>query len=263
MRAFAGEAAARVGERLLVDGSRGRTESKEDGSLVTAADRWADETLREAVRARFPDHGALTEEGSTSLPPNDWCWVIDPIDGTTNFARGLPIWGISLGLLYRGEPVFGHVRFPAVGQSFDGIQTGGGGPDGAWLNGRPIRALPREPSENRLFNVCARSVYLLRRPFPCKLRMLGSATYNLLLVAAGASLGGVERTPKIWDIAAAWPILHAAGAVWIPLDGLPPFPARRGDDYAGRSYPTLVAAGPELGRLFHDRLRVGPDDPPL
>ncbi|WP_275949814.1 inositol monophosphatase family protein, partial [Vibrio cincinnatiensis] len=78
-----------------------------DGSLVTVDDLWSDQELRQRIAVQFPDHGVLTEENAHIFPANDWCWIVDPIDGTTNFARGIPIWGISLGLLYRGTPVFG------------------------------------------------------------------------------------------------------------------------------------------------------------
>jgi myo-inositol-1(or 4)-monophosphatase len=82
----------------------------------------------------------------------------------------------------------------------------------------------------------------MAQPFPCKIRMLGAATYNLLLVGAGWAIGAVEATPKIWDIAAVWAIVQAAGATWVPLDSVDPFPLTVGQDYSRQPYPTLVAA---------------------
>jgi myo-inositol-1(or 4)-monophosphatase len=80
--------------------------------------------------------------------------------------------------------------------------------------------------------------------------MLGAASYNFLKVAAGATLGGVEATPKIWDIAAAWPIVQAAGGVWISLDSESIFPLQVGENYRDRAYPTLVVSQPELVPIF-------------
>jgi myo-inositol-1(or 4)-monophosphatase len=80
--------------------------------------------------------------------------------------------------------------------------------------------------------------------------MLGVASYNFLTVAMGAVLGGIEATPKIWDIAGAWVIVQAAGGVWVPLDSEPIFPLKVGQDYGKRPYPTLVASSPELVPVF-------------
>lgn len=117
-------ATAQVGAQLLSDFGHALADEKADGSLVTQSDRWADAELRRAIAATFPDHGILSEEGSHTFPDRDWCWIIDPLDGTTNFTRGLPLWGISLGLLYRGTPVFGYVAMPPLGQSFHGYWPG-------------------------------------------------------------------------------------------------------------------------------------------
>ncbi|UBF24153.1 inositol monophosphatase family protein [Kovacikia minuta CCNUW1] len=250
---FAETTTHRVGEQLLKDFGHVQAAEKSDGSLVTQADRWADEELRGAIARTFPEYGVLSEEVEHIFPPNEWCWVIDPLDGTTNFARGLPIWGISLGLLYRGTPVFGYVHLPPLRQSFHGYWYGNSGlegPTGAFLNHRPIHTSPDDISPNHFFNLCARSTSVLKNPFPAKIRMLGVATYNLLTVAAGATLGGVEATPKIWDIAAVWAIVQAAGGVWTPLEPNPIFPLQVGKDYGDRPYPTLVVSRPEFVPIF-------------
>jgi myo-inositol-1(or 4)-monophosphatase len=85
--------------------------------------------------------------------------------------------------------------------------------------------------------------------------MLGVATYNLLTVAAGATLGGVEATPKIWDIAAVWTIVQAAGAVWHHLESQPIFPLEVGRDYSRRSFPTLVVSRSNLIPIFEPLVR--------
>ncbi|MBD2034412.1 inositol monophosphatase [Leptolyngbya sp. FACHB-321] len=254
---FAKTTTANVGKQLLQDFGQALAAEKADGSLVTQSDRWADEVLRAAIVQAFPDHGVLSEEVEHIFPANDWCWIIDPIDGTTNFARGLPLWGISLGLLYKGTPVFGYVHLPPLGQSFygywhDDSQLEGDleMPTGAFLNDRPIHSSTDTLTSNHFFNLCTRSTGLLKNPFPCKIRMLGVATYNLLTVAAGATMGGVEATPKIWDIAAVWAIVQAAGGIWTPLDPKPIFPLQVGQDYSDRAYPTLVVSQAALVPTF-------------
>jgi myo-inositol-1(or 4)-monophosphatase len=253
-------ASGRVGQKLLTNFGQGQATEKADGSLVTQSDQWADRELRRAIANAFPDHGILSEEGDHCFPNRDWCWIIDPLDGTTNFARGIPIWGISLGLLYRGIPVFGYVAMPPLQQSFHGYWQSSDLPlwiandplpQGAFLNGQPIHTRSDSPGSNQFFSLCARSTAVLKHPFPCKIRMLGSASYNFLTVAAGATLGGMEATPKIWDIAAAWVIVQAAGGHWLSLDSDPPFPLEVGMDYGDRSYPTLVASQPELIDFFY------------
>jgi myo-inositol-1(or 4)-monophosphatase len=259
--ATAATSTAAVGQRLLAEFGAVAADLKSDGSLVTASDRWADQALRTALQQHFPDHGLLSEEGEHMFPAGDWCWVIDPIDGTTNFSRGIPIWGIALGLLYQGVPVFGYVAIPPLQQSFHGYWPGHSGlamPQGAFCNQHPIHTSTDPPGPQQFFSLCARSTQVMAQPFPCKIRMLGSAAYNLLIVGAGWALGAVEATPKIWDIAAVWPILQAAGATWVALDGADPFPLRVGRDYGQRAYPTLVTAQPEWVKQFRPLVQPRP-----
>ncbi len=239
-----------VGAQLLQDFGQVQASEKADGSLVTQSDQWADRALRAAIASQFPNHGILSEEGEHTFPSPDWCWIIDPLDGTTNFTRGIPIWGISLGLLYQGTPVFGYVHFPPLQQTFYGFWQARDRPNGAFLDHKSIHTRAEQPGSNQFFSLCARSTSVLAKPFPCKIRMLGSASYNFLTVAAGATLGGVEATPKIWDIAAAWAIVQAAGGSWLTLDDQPIFPLQVGQDYGDRPYPTLVASQPKLIDFF-------------
>ena len=242
-----------VGTQLIEDFGKLKANQKEDGSLVTKADRWSDGEIRSAIAHAFPDHGVLTEETTHIFPDTDWCWIVDPIDGTTNFTRGVPIWAISLGLLYHGTPVFGFVYLPQLQQSFHGYWYGNSGltgPTGAYLNSKAIYTSQDSPSKSHLFNLCARSTQVLQKPFPCKIRMIGVASYNILLVATGAALGGVEATPKIWDIAAVWVILQAAGGTFVSLNVESIFPLQVGHNYGDISYPSLVVAREELVSKF-------------
>lgn len=252
---FAESTTARIGKQLLIDFGQAQATTKADGTLVTQSDRWADQEIRQAIEQAFPAHGVLSEEGEHIFPGNEWCWIIDPIDGTTNFTRGIPLWSISLGLLYHGTPVFGYVSVPPLSHAFHGFWYGDSGltgTTGAFLNHQPIHTSSASPSGHQLFNICARSTATLRssEPFPCKVRMLGVASYNLLTVAAGAALGGVEATPKIWDIAAVWTIVQAAGGAWHSLEPAPIFPLQVGQDYGQRSYPTLAVSQDQFVAVF-------------
>jgi myo-inositol-1(or 4)-monophosphatase len=250
----------RVGDRLLQDFGTLQAIEKADGSLVTQADQWSDAELRQGIQSIFPDHGLLTEETTHVFPDNDWCWVIDPLDGTTNFTRGIPLWGISIGLLYQGTPVFGYVRMPMLRQSFYGYWAGDSGlemPVGAFRDGVAIGVSLDDPSSNHFFNLCARSLGVFKRPIPAKVRMLGISTYSLLAVAMGAALAAVEATPKIWDIAATWAIAQAAGACWVALEEKPLFPLTVGVNYGDRPYPTLVVAQESVRLVFEPLVRSG------
>lgn len=248
-----------VGAQLLKDFGKATAEEKADGSLVTQSDKWADGELRRRLQKELPTHGVLSEEDSHIFPAQDFCWIIDPIDGTTNFTRGVPLWGISLGLLYKGTPVFGHVYMPTLDQRFHGFYMGSSGldgPRGAFLDGAPIHTSSAAAAGSQFFSLCARSLKVLQNPFPCKIRMLGVATYNLLTVAAGISLGAVEATPKIWDIAAVWVITQAAGGVWTPLGEVDIFPLEIGTDYGSHPFPTLLSARQDLTELFRPLVDV-------
>jgi myo-inositol-1(or 4)-monophosphatase len=246
---LASTTANRVGAQLLLDFGRVQGLEKADGSLVTQSDEWADREIRSSIAAVFPEHGILSEENEHGFTDAQWTWIIDPLDGTTNFTRGIPLWGVSIGLLYYGQPVFGYVYFPPVNQSFYGYWAGTTGldlPTGAFLNDKPIHVSQDAPSSNHFFSLCARSLQIWQPGFPCKIRMLGVATYNFLAVAAGASLGGVEATPKIWDLAAVWAIVHAAGGTWVSLRTEPTFPAVSGRNYGTYAMPSLIVNRPEL-----------------
>ena len=138
---FADSTTARVGTQLVKDFGQVQASQKIDGSLVTQADKWADREIQDAIASTFKGYGILSEEGEHIFPDTEWCWVIDPLDGTTNFTRGIPLWAISLWLLYQGTPVFGYVYLPPLAQAFHGFWPGDSGlttPTGAFLNHHPI-----------------------------------------------------------------------------------------------------------------------------
>jgi myo-inositol-1(or 4)-monophosphatase len=243
----------RIGEKLLEDFAKLEPTRKTDGSLVTEADQWADSEFRKAIKQCFPTHGVLTEETEHILPYTDWCWVIDPIDGTTNFTRGIPIWGISIALLYQGIPVFGFIHFPQIQQTYHGYyygNTGLTGPKGSFLNNTSIYTSHDQPSFNHVFMLCNRSLDVLQHDFPCKIRITGVTSYDLMSVAFGATLGAIEASPKIWDIAGAYPILKAAGGDLVHMSQKIGFPLTKGVNYGKISFPCLAIARQNLIPIF-------------
>ena len=104
---------------LVVDNKR-----RESFDPVTAADRAAENTMRAMIRSNFPGHGIVGEEYGTERPDAEYVWVLDPIDGTKSFINGMPTWGTLIGLLRFGEPVFGMMHQPFIGERFSG--DGGG-----------------------------------------------------------------------------------------------------------------------------------------
>ena len=103
------------------------SETKVDGSPVTEADRAAERAIRETLRAAYPDHGLLGEEygedeaGETGAPK----WIVDPIDGTISFSRGIPLFGTLIALTLEGETVVGVIDLPALGERYVGVRGGG------------------------------------------------------------------------------------------------------------------------------------------
>ncbi|HZS12179.1 MAG TPA: inositol monophosphatase family protein, partial [Nitrospirales bacterium] len=129
------EAARQAGKILLDQVRHGfRVEHKQTIDLVTDADRTSEQAIVERLRAAFPDHEILAEErGLTAARSSRYRWVIDPLDGTTNFAHGLPIYAVSIALEYDGATLLGVVLDPGRDELF--IAEAG---EGATLNGQPL-----------------------------------------------------------------------------------------------------------------------------
>ena len=122
-----------VAERQRQDFGRLASDLKADGSLITECDRWSDATLAAGLAEIFPRDGLLSEEGSTSVPEAPGFWVVDPLDGTTNFSVGLPIWAISMARIEDGRPVAALLDVPPLGQRLLALRG-----QGVWSNGQPL-----------------------------------------------------------------------------------------------------------------------------
>ncbi len=219
-------------------------ERKDDGTLVTATDRAIDRLILERIQHTYPGHAVLSEEQTTRYDAAaEFTWVIDPIDGTTNFARGLPVWGVSIALLQHGQPVVGLVTFPLVQEQFAAIAG-----LGAWRNADSIHTyIGATISDEQLLMKCTRTDRLLQIETKLKARICGSAAYHLCKVADGTALAGIEATPKVWDFAAAWLIIVEAGGVVTDWQQRPLFPLPAvSREYGAAPTPLFVAANPAI-----------------
>ncbi len=189
-----------------------------DSDIVTVADRQAEAAIFNFVHNRYPDHSILSEESGAETRNSDYEWVIDPVDGTTNYNAGLPTHCVSIGIRFRGETIVGVVLAPYLNELFHAVRG-----EGAYLNGKQIHVsqntdihkavvstgFPVDKDvnpDNNLPNV-ARVLPLVRG-----LRRLGSAAMDICYVAAGFLDAYWELNLHEWDVCAAWLIAEEAGA---------------------------------------------------
>ena len=209
--------------------------------LVTDADRETERFIRNALAEKCPGYGFIGEEFGASAADAEWCWCVDPIDGTTSYVHDSLVWCVSIGLLHRGEYYAGTVYVPKLDELYYG-ETG----RGAFCNGVRLRASGCTALENALLATgfaCVRD----KRPrnnleFFCRIvpklqgiRRDGSAAFDLCQVAAGKYDGYWEFRLKRHDIAAGVVIAREAGAQVSDADG--------GDDLTGRG---LICAAPGI-----------------
>lgn len=135
---FASGLAQLASQTVVAELAAMTVEMKPDQSPVTTVDLAVERALRERIDAAYPDHGVLGEEFGSRDLDRDWVWVIDPIDGTRQFAAGLPNYGVLIALCHRGAPVLGIICQPRLGDVYLGLSDPSG-VKGAWLNGAPIR----------------------------------------------------------------------------------------------------------------------------
>jgi myo-inositol-1(or 4)-monophosphatase len=199
---------------------------KHDGTLVTDADLAIQDALGREIARTFPGDGLVGEEGALagSRAAARYAWILDPIDGTNNFARGLPGFSVSIGVLRDGMPFAGAVYDPVSRWLFTGCAG-----RGAWLNDRPLRVRAEPLAGNALFAIrtpCSHGVpeYVeawLRRH---RVRRFGSTALHLCYVAMGGLDFVHDDRASLWDIAGAAPVLLEAGAVLTTDLGAPLFP---------------------------------------
>jgi myo-inositol-1(or 4)-monophosphatase len=186
-------------------------------NLVTEADHAAEKAIISVIKAAYPDHQVLAEEGGQLAEGSPWKWIIDPIDGTVNFAHGIPLNCVSIGIEHGGEIVMAAVYNPHINE-FYFAEKG----KGATLNDKPIRVSGQTQTVNACLVTGFPYTYInmpngpleiferfIRKGVP--VRRLGSAAIDLCWVAAGRFDGFYEHKLEPWDSAAGYLIVEEAG----------------------------------------------------
>ena len=195
-------------------------------NLVTEVDLMAEKAILERIRRSFPDHQILSEEKGSMAGDAGYCWVVDPLDGTTNYAHRYPIFCVSIALEHDGKTILGIVYNPVSGETFTAERG-----KGAFLNGEKIQVSSADSliesllctgfsyerdkvrSNLELFNKACMTAQAVRRD--------GSAALDLCFVACGRFDGFWELTLHPWDIAAGKLIIEEAGGCVTDIRGGP------------------------------------------
>src|SRR5262245_18080339 len=197
-------------------------EWKQDKSPVTLADRGAEEMLRKTLLGKFPKDGFLGEEAGETPGTSGFRWIIDPIDGTRSFVRGVPLWGTLVGLEYKGEQIAGVAYCPALGQTYRALRG-----DGAFRDDRRIHVstIDRLDEAHVYYSSIA---WFIKGG--CDKQFLNLVTrtqrqrgfgdcWGFLLVAQGSGEIMIEHGVHAWDLAALKPIVEEAGGRFTDWDG--------------------------------------------
>ncbi|MBI9084090.1 MAG: inositol monophosphatase [Desulfobacterales bacterium] len=213
-------AAAFSGGRILLShfGNRFRIEKKSANDLVTEADIASERIIVDIIGKTFPSHTIVAEESGVRPGSEIFSWLIDPLDGTTNFAHGIGIFAISIAFVRQGIPVVGVVLNPITGELFSAVTN-----QGATLNGRPISVSQTDClADGLLATGFPYNLKEIRDPLMRRLsrgldasrgvRRLGAAALDLCFLACGRFDGFWEQNLKPWDTAAGTVIACEAGA---------------------------------------------------
>ena len=198
--------------------------------LVTVWDRKTERLITDRITARYPDTGIYGEEYGRRNSAAEWCWVIDPIDGTTSYVHHIPFYCVSIGLWHRDRPVAGVVYAPALGELFSGVAD-----SGAWLNDEPIRVSSAESVRGAMLLTgfaCLRAGWRDNNlPYFCRIaplaggvRRMGSAALDICYVACGRADAFWELALAPYDFAGAMAVLLGAGGCFSDLHGGSEYP---------------------------------------
>ena len=223
------EAVAREAGALLLESLHDRhiVQYKGEINLVTEADHLSESLIVERIRREFPGHDILTEESPETANGSCFRWIIDPLDGTTNYAHGYPIFCVSIALEVKGVIMLGAVYNPMLGELFTAEKGAG-----AFLNGRRLTVsrtetlslsllatgFPYDIREDRNNNINYFKVMVLSAQ---AVRRTGSAALDLAYIAAGRFDGFWELKLMPWDTAAGWLLIEEAGGSVTDLRGDP------------------------------------------
>lgn len=259
------EKALEFAVNIAKQAGRIQKERYEDGSvsikhkgvidLVTEVDLECEKLITSAIMEEYPEHGIMAEEGTSRHSDAQYVWIVDPLDGTTNFAHGFPFFCVSIALARDGEPFIGVVFDPLRGELFSGVKGGG-----AYLNGARLRVSGVEKMDDALlgtgfpYDIRTTAENNLdnfkRVAMHCQaIRRAGSAALDLCYVACGRFEGFWEQSLYAWDMAAGALFVREAGGIISDMKG-------KQLDLNGKT----VAAGnpnihPKLLKLLHMDLR--------
>ena len=239
-------AARLAGQRAMEELGYLKVSIKNNSELVTQADGKCQKIIVDRIKETYPDHGFIGEEGEKGQifkqsPRGDqiW-WVIDPIDGTTNYAHRLLIFSVSIAAFYQGQPIVGVVFDPATDSMFSAVK----GQD-AMLNDRRINA--SEDGMDEFSSAAVDSTFdeksqkwateLMKRT---RFRNIGSTALHFAYVAKGSLVAAVPTGVKLWDIAAGALIAQRAGAIVTSHNGENPFPMDL-ENYTGQELHIFTA----------------------
>ncbi|MBW7921632.1 MAG: inositol monophosphatase [Rubellimicrobium sp.] len=219
--------ARKVGRQLLKDFTEVeqlQVSAKGPGDFVSRADRRAEETIRAELKIARPSYGFLGEEGGAQEGEDPTRrWIVDPLDGTTNFLHGLPHWAVSIALEHKGTIVAGVIHDPVKDETFHAERG-----EGAWLNGSRIRVSGRRRMIESIFATGVPFAGMTSLPAALRdlarlmpecagVRRFGAASLDMAYVAAGRYEGYWEREIHAWDIAAGMVIIAEAGGFTAPV----------------------------------------------
>lgn len=205
-----------AGAIALEDRSSVQMRLKADRSPVTETEYRIQSYLVERIRARFPGQGVVSEESARQQPGSEYTWALDPIDGTRPYLRGLPGWGISLGLLHQGQAQAGFFYLPATREMY------WSSPEGALWNGQLLPSVTTRAYDDPLcFLAVPSNAHQYYQIGYHRLQAFGSTALHLACVARGIAVGALTRRVYLWDIAGLLPILNQTGAICEYLSGAP------------------------------------------
>ncbi len=254
--------AARAGGAIVLRGMNRldvlHVELKQHNDYVSEIDRKSEQAIIEIIRTAHPEHAILAEESGISGGKSDYEWIIDPLDGTTNYLHGFPAFSVSIAIAECGRLVHGVVYDPLREEMY--VASHG---RGAFLNDRRIRVTPRPGLKDALigtgfpfrdFTDLDAYLTMLRTVIEQSggLRRAGSAALDLAWIAAGRLDGFFELALKPWDIAAGCLLIEEAGGLFGDFSGRPGWPVAGGDILAGS--PRVHAA---LGKTLAPYLPKG------
>lgn len=252
-------AARLAGQRAMEEIKFLKVTVKNDKELVTQADARCQKIIIDRIKENYPDHGFIAEESSEDKifkqPPRAaetiW-WVIDPIDGTNNFAHQTLLFTVSIAAMYNGQPVVGVIFDPATDSMFTAVKDGD-----AQLNARRINA--GDAKIDKFSSVGLDSHFEDGVPnWACEIiqktrfRNLGTTALQFAFVAKASLIATIANCPKLWDIAAGSIIAEAAGAIVTDWKGNKIYPVDL-QNYNGQVFPTIAAnkkAHPQILKLI-------------